>query len=257
VILAAMALTGAAQASHTDGLGRCSNVYWGTLFYRQGNVAIFENDNQFTDKIQFLGCWIPTGKRLVLANEPRGLSASGDVVADFTGEAGYGPWVVWDSQANPPGSAPPLSEVTVTARSRNIRTGQFGPVVSVTLGVSNTPTDGPAPVDVTGDNKRLTLAVVTSNGWYAWLSLDSAPPNDPDAADALYIPDGKGGDVRVASAPWKLCRHPCPNVGLSDLTAHGTTISWIDDGVRNSLKLGPNSPALAGVSGPTGTTGTS
>jgi hypothetical protein len=146
-----------------------------------------------------------------------------------------------------------------TARSINVRSGRRGPVVSLPWQdpLLNTPLDGPLPSDWTGNGGRLTLTVVADNGWYAWVSQFAATRSGP-LTDALYVPDGTGGDIRVdLSAPFM--GSPGRRAGISSLKIHGSTITWVMDGTRKQLQLGPGTPAAltpTSASGPTSATGT-
>ena len=185
-----------------------------------------------------MACWTRTGQHELIASFPNPATDSYTI----DGIAVDGPWLVWVEDVGTNTRVDP-HPIQLTSRSINVRSGRRGPVVSLPwrLPLLNAPLDGPLPSDWGGLNGPLTLTIVANNGWYAWASEDAETTNGP-LTDALYVPDGKGGDIRVdVSAPFSGV--PRSGHGISSLKVRGSTITWVIDGVRKQLRLGPRTPA--------------
>jgi hypothetical protein len=243
LLLVVVACTaGVARASQGPNLGRCRSVgasFGGTPEQLAGQVVLFRNENVSGLEL-WLACWIPTGQHQLIARFP--YPSRIDYI--IGGVAVSGPWLVWLVDEGPDKNWNTLQGWTSNVYAINVRNARKGPSVSRAMSdeLLNTPTDGPPPSGDTGFGARLSDTVVAPNGWYAWVS-------QYPRSDALYVPDGEGGDIRVdASAPGN-------GTGISSLKLHGSTITWVIDGVRKQLQLGPGTPAAltpAGVSGSTG-----
>lgn len=252
IVVAAGSVAGTASAaSNVAALGRCGSAA-GTLIYHSGNVALFKNAN-FIAKVEYVACWTPTGKRDILVTFPVSATSSSNPEYDFGGIKVSGSWVVWLVLVGPPLGG--LSETTATVRSIDVPSGRLGPVVSV-MSALNTPTDGPAPANAIGEGDTLSDVVITSNGWYAWLSVAAAVPRGSET-EALYVPDGKSGDVRIASSALHISKHPDSTRGITDLRAHGTTVTWRRNGTPHMLNLVDGVPVtdITGGTGGSGVTG--
>jgi hypothetical protein len=132
-----------------------------------------------------------------------------------------GRWLVWLTFRG----GPLIADSTATLRSFDAMTGRYGPRVSVRSDLAS-PTNGRVP-DV-DERSVMENLVITTNGNYAWLVRGSPETRGGPPLDAIYAPDGNGGDQRIDTG--------APNT-ITHLHARGHVVSWLNAGHRKTVVL--------------------
>lgn len=211
----AATLSGVASASGGGAtrFGRCgvvdTPIYGGAplrvVVYR---VALERHDT-------YVACATRTGRRRVIQRIP---VTSGPPVSEIEGVYAHGIWLAWSFN---PGAH------TVVTGTLNVSTGARGPAVRLQFGAAITPTDGPPPPTDATDGLVMDTLVITKTGNYAWVSTGMSPGSTTQQ-DALYVPNRRGGDRAIDTAP---------HGGITGLRAQGKTIYWRHRGAPRHASL--------------------
>jgi hypothetical protein len=176
--------------------------------------VIYEQGNEEERKV-FAACWRPTGRTRVIFSTPVTSAPPTYLSAAKT----TGSWVVL-KRTSPSGNASPSTDMLL---SFNVQTGRRGPRV-----LSTSPNAiGPLP-DTNGERGLLSPIVIADNGDYAWVMSSFPLPKSQALGDALYTPDGHGGDRLLDEGA---------RGTITRLHVAGQTLHWLHDGHSKTSKL--------------------
>jgi hypothetical protein len=188
----------------------------GTPIWFSAKIVVFKDPN-FLSHDAYVACLRATGHRVILAR----IALADPPTTQISSFQANVTWLLWLTFSGDPS----LPTSSISLHTINAATSRRGPTVKI-----QTSPDGlqSSTVPMVDGNDALEQLVVTSNGDYAWLVSDRPAAQGQTPVDALYTADRHGGVRQLDLGPADTLTH---------LQAHGTRITWIRQGTKQSISL--------------------